>query len=85
LSAILEFIALDLDLLIACRTAPNQSYNNPAERVMSLLNLGLQNVALSRTEMLPGLGMQIRSMNSLKLFRRKASDKLKNALVESLN
>ena len=52
---------------------------------MSLLNLGLQNVALSRTEMLPGLEMQIRSMNSLKLFRRKASDKLKDALVESLN
>ena len=82
---IIEFIALDLGLLIACSTAPNQSYNNPAERVMSLLNLGLQNVALSRTEMLPGLEMQIRCMNSLKLFRRKASDKLKDALVESLN
>lgn len=84
LCAIIEFIALDLDMLIACRTAPNQSYNNPAERVMSLLNLGLQNVALSRNDMLPGFEMQIRSMNSLKLFRKRASEQMKEALKESL-
>ena len=40
-AAILEFLELGLDMFIHCRTAPNQSYNNPAERVMSLLTLGL--------------------------------------------
>jgi hypothetical protein len=33
LSLISLFIALDLDLLVAVRTAPSQSYVNPAERV----------------------------------------------------
>ncbi|XP_053395894.1 uncharacterized protein LOC123545597 [Mercenaria mercenaria] len=47
MAAIEEFISLDLDMFIACRTAPNQSYNNPAERIMSLHNLGLQNVAVT--------------------------------------
>lgn len=32
---------LDLDCLIAHRTTPGQSYINPVERLMSLLNLGL--------------------------------------------
>ncbi|XP_045159314.2 uncharacterized protein LOC123524857 [Mercenaria mercenaria] len=42
---------LDLDMLIAIRTAPNQSWVNPAERCMSILNLALQHVALSREKM----------------------------------
>ena len=37
--------------LIAIRTCPYQSWQNIAERVMSTLNLGLQNVALCRKEM----------------------------------
>ena len=45
------FIALDLDVLVAERTAPCQSYRNPAERIMSVLNLGLQNVSLSHQRM----------------------------------
>ncbi len=32
-------------------TAPTQSWGNPVERVMSLLNLGLQGVALARDEL----------------------------------
>ena len=40
------FIRLDLDMLIAVRTCPYQSWVNPAERVMSVLNLALQNVSL---------------------------------------
>lgn len=42
------FLRLDIDFLIAARTAPGQSWANPVERIMSLLNLALQNVALSR-------------------------------------
>ncbi|WAQ98025.1 hypothetical protein MAR_022398 [Mya arenaria] len=65
IAAIAEFIALDLFLFIAIRTAPNQSCNNPAEKI--------------------GHEMQIRSLNSLKSFRKRASRSLKEALNESMN
>ena len=38
-------------MLVAVRTCPYQSWTNPAERVMSILNLALQNVSLERKEM----------------------------------
>lgn len=42
------FKVLDIDFLVAARCAPGQSWTNPAERVMSILNIGLQNCSLSR-------------------------------------
>ena len=48
LSWILLFYALDLDMLVTCRTAAGHSDVNPAERCTSTLNLALQNCALSR-------------------------------------
>lgn len=42
------FQELGLDMLITARCAPGQSYVNPAERIMSILNYGLQNVATER-------------------------------------
>ena len=39
---------LKLDMLIAMRTAPGNSFVNPVETIMSTLNLGLQSVALER-------------------------------------
>ena len=51
------FIDLDLDFLVAARTAPGHSWINPVERVMSILNLALQNVAIARepTENMEGV------------------------------
>ena len=46
-SAICIFKELDLDFYVAARCAPGQSWTNPAERVMSLLNIGLQNCAVT--------------------------------------
>ena len=43
------FLNLDLDLLCAARTAPNQSWRNPVERMMSIVNL--QSIGLMRKEM----------------------------------
>ncbi|PKC59726.1 hypothetical protein RhiirA1_426666 [Rhizophagus irregularis] len=40
------FLALDLDYLVAVRTPPQHSWKNPVERIMSILNLGLQSVGL---------------------------------------
>lgn len=48
MSLIAVFRASNLDLLIAARCAPGQSWTNPVERIMSLLNLGLHNVSLER-------------------------------------
>ena len=42
------FLELDLDIMVVMRTAPTQSRGNLVERVMSVLNLGLQGVALTR-------------------------------------
>lgn len=39
---------MDLDVLIAARTAPNHSWANPVERIMSIVNLGLQCVGMMR-------------------------------------
>jgi len=45
------FLELDLDTMVLMRTAPTQSWGNPVERVMPVLNLGLQGVALAKKEM----------------------------------
>ena len=42
------FKILDLDILNVGRCAPCQSYINPAERVMSLINIDLQGLSLDR-------------------------------------
>ena len=47
---ILLYRRLKLDFLVAIRTAPGNSYINIVERIMSILNIGLQNVALQREE-----------------------------------
>lgn len=50
LALVILFKNLDLDLLIAGRTAPGHSWINPVERIMSTLNLAMQNIALARDE-----------------------------------
>ncbi len=45
------FRKLDLDYLCAARTAPYHSYRNPVERIMSIINLGLQSVGLARRQL----------------------------------
>ena len=50
-SCLTLFRALDLDMLICDRTCPYQSWTNIAERIMSTLNLALENVSLARSSM----------------------------------
>ena len=49
LSLIGLFKDLNLDRLVALRTAPGNSWANPVERIMSIINLGLQGVGVMRT------------------------------------
>ena len=51
LSLISIFLELDLDFLCAARTAPCHSWRNPAEHIMSIVNLGLQCVGLMQGQM----------------------------------
>ena len=49
LALIALFIELNLDVLISFRTAPSNSWANPVERIMSIVNIGLQGVGGMRT------------------------------------
>ena len=51
LTLITLFRMVDLDYLFAARTATHYFYHNPAERVMSVFNLGLQSIVLLRREL----------------------------------
>ena len=85
LSLIVLFKLLDLDILIAGRTAPGHSWANPAERIMSLLNLAYQNAALYCDEMDSGKEQMIRACNSMADIRKKAlrEEGLKEAWLQS--
>ena len=69
ISLITIFKALDLDYLIAVRTCPNQSFRNPVERIMSIINIALQSVGLMRTQMPDSYERRMKSVNSLKDLR----------------
>ena len=80
------FKVLNLDMVILCRCAPGHSYVNPAERVMSILNLGLQNVALQRKATDDDSEAQFKRCNSMADLRELAKKKpqLKNTWLESV-
>ena len=77
----LMFKKLKVDLLVAIRTAPGQSYINVVERIMSILNLGLQNVACQR-ESAPS-DETIKKCKNLEDLRRHAE--IKEDWLNSLN
>ena len=83
LSLIALFLNLNLDLLCAARTAPNQSWRNPVERMMSIVNLGLQSVGLMRKEMSSDAEKALKNCNSLKQIRS-AGAEYKNEVAESI-
>ena len=70
LSLICLFLQLDLDYLCACRTAPYNSWRNPVERIMSVINLGLQCVGLARAKMPQLFEEEVAKCNTLKEIRR---------------
>ncbi|PKY18698.1 hypothetical protein RhiirB3_492222 [Rhizophagus irregularis] len=86
LSLISLFMSLDLDLLVAVRTPPGHSWKNPVERIMSILNLGLQCIGLMRTEMDKEFEELIKCCNSMEDIRNKAKEEphLKEQFLNSL-
>ncbi|ESP00199.1 hypothetical protein LOTGIDRAFT_173358 [Lottia gigantea] len=61
----------NVDLLVAARTAPGQSYINPVERVMSILNVALQNVAIERSNCSEEVEKALKSCNTVESIRKK--------------
>lgn len=64
------FKELNLDMLILCRCAPGHSWRNPAERVMSILNLGLQNCSLERERLPENDEALLKKCGSMKEIRQ---------------
>ena len=83
----LSLIALfiNLDLLIAGRTAPSHSWANPVERIMSIVNLGIQCIGIMRKQMGDEFESAISSAKNLKGLRAAAScDSFRAGVSESL-
>ena len=83
LSLIALFLNLNLDLLCAARTAPNQSWRNPVERIMSIVNLGLQSMGVMRKEMPAEAEKVLKNCNSIKQIRS-AGGSVKAEIAESV-
>ena len=72
LALIAMFLNLDLDLVVAGRTAPHHSWRNPVERVMAVVNLGLQCIGIMRTEGSDAFEQAIKNVSNLQQLRQAA-------------
>ena len=61
------FRKLNLDYL--CAVAPYHSYRNPVERIMSIVNIGLQGFALAQRVMSQEMEAEAEKCNSMKALR----------------
>lgn len=86
ISLISLFRSLDLDMLVAARTAPENSYRNPVERIMSVINLGLQSIGIMRQKMSDENEKLICNGNSMEEVRKAAAKNpgLKGAFADSM-
>ena len=66
------FIISGSDTLIVARTAPTQSWTNPVERLMYVLNLALSNCALAREIMGEDFEKNMKKCNSMASVRKMA-------------
>ena len=85
------FVLLNLDMYIAVRCAPCQSYMNPAERCMSVLNVPLQGVELSCTQIsdiCKGIFTRRSTLKQVRTAAQKNSvfkDEISQSLSEPIN
>ena len=81
------FLKTDSDMIIAVRTPPQNSWKDPAERVMSILNIGLQSVGLMRNQLTNvALEHKLKKAKNMKEIRSMANitEGLKEQVVESV-
>ena len=53
IALIIMWRMVTFDILVVCRSCPQNSWTNEVERVMSVLNLGLYSMCFSRLKMVP--------------------------------
>ena len=87
LTLIAVFRKLDLDYLCASRTAPHHSFRNPAKRVTSVLNLGMQSVGLARRQLEEEVETEIQRCTTTSQVRELAVKKpsIKESLLDSVS
>ena len=80
------YLHLDLDELVAARPAAYQSYRNPVERCHAIANLGLQGVAMMRSEMTADLERKMKKCNGNEDVRKmcEADDKFREGYKDSI-
>lgn len=84
LSLICLFLKLDLDYLCAGRTAPYHSWRNPVERVMSVLNLGLQCIGVARSQMSEEFEKEVSKCNNISELRNHLGE-MKSTVEDTLS
>lgn len=72
LASISTFQRHNLDMVVGINTCPGNSWANPTERIMSVLNLALSGVSLSREEMSKGKEELIKTPTNMKEMRAAA-------------
>jgi hypothetical protein len=70
LALICLFLKEDKDIVVAVRTPPYNSWKDPAERIMSILNIGLQSIGLARCALQDNdLEEKLKRCNNMKQIR----------------
>jgi hypothetical protein len=85
LSLICLWLDLDLDFLCAVRTPPKHTWKNPVERIMSIINIGLQGIGIMREKAVPN-ECKLIQCGGLKAIRKMAEKipALKDEVLESV-
>ena len=68
----LTYLSVKVALIVKLNLGPYHSYRNSVEHIMSILNLGLQAVALARQQMPDEMETEAARCNSLKTLRKVA-------------
>jgi len=68
------FLELDMDTMVVMRVAPTHSWSSPVERAMTVLNLGLQGVALAREEIVEEYETEFKKCNGMNVVRNLAHE-----------
>jgi hypothetical protein len=69
LAALALALEVDAEMVVLMRTAPGQSYVNPVECVMSVLNLAVQSLATARAACTPETEAVLKDGSSMKQVR----------------
>ena len=80
------FLAMDKDMVLAVRTPPYHSWKDPAERIMSILNIALQGIGLVRNEMTEEIENEFRKCSGTKDVRKltESNEVVKDEVLNSV-